>query len=65
MKKKYGSAYSMVNVRRRGCWSLYYPVFFFLRRAIFVAAVTGLYNFVVFQIMLYLLPTIVLMIHMG
>ena len=65
MRRKYGSAYEMINIRRRGTWSMFFPVFFFVRRMTFVWAVCMLYDNNVMQILFYMLPTLILMCHLG
>ena len=65
IKKKYGSTYSMVDVKNRGTWTLLYPLIFFGRRLIFVVAVVMMIKYPAFQILFFMLPTLGFMIHLG
>ena len=64
MKRRFLPAYEMLN-RRHGQWTLLWPVFFMGRRIIFVIAVCALVDQTVFQIILFMLPTIAVMMLLA
>ena len=60
MKKKCLPAYEMLNLRH-GHWGMLWPIFFMVRRVLFVVGVCALIEYPVYQVFLFLLPTLAVM----
>ena len=63
-RRRYGSVYSMIKVKRSN-YAMLYPIFFFLRRILLVFAVVFMLDYPTFQIFLFIFPTLLVMIHIG
>ena len=64
IKKKYYPVYEMLNLRH-GHYGMLWPIMFLVRRILFVAAVCGVYNVVAIQILMFMLPTIIVMMILA
>ena len=63
-KKRYGSAYDTIRTNRSK-WAMFTPLFFFVRRGLLVVAVCAMIEYPTFQILFFLLPTLVVMVNLG
>lgn len=58
---KYFPAYEMLNLKN-GRWTFMWPILFFARRVLFVIAVCAVVDYAVVQILMWLVPTLIVMI---
>ena len=63
-KKRFHPVYEMLYLRH-GKWTMLWPVLFLVRRLVFVVAICALYNKIAFQILAFIVPTIVAMMVLA
>ena len=63
-RKRYGSAYDMIKTKKSK-YTMLFPLFFFARRILLVIAVCAMIEYPTFQILFFLLPTLVTMVNLG
>ena len=63
-KKRFGSAYDMINTKKSK-YAMLDPLFFFARRTLLVIAVVAMVDYPTFQIMFFIFPTMVQMVNLG
>ena len=64
IKKKYHPVYEMINLRH-GFYTMLWPIMFLVRRILFVIAVCGVYNVVAIQLLMFMLPTMAVMMILA
>lgn len=62
---KYGAIYDMIDLKHRNKSALLWPIFFLGRRSLFAIGVVVLKEHALFQIFLFIFPTLAVMIMVG
>ena len=62
---KYGAIYDMIDLRHRRASALLWSIFFLGRRITFAIGVIFLIDYPVFQIQLFIIPTLAVLIMVG
>ena len=63
--KKYGAIYDMIDLKHRNASALLWSIFFLGRRILFAIGVIFLIKYPVFQIQLFIMPTLAVLIMVG
>ena len=65
MMDKFGAIYDMIDLKHKEVTALLWSVFFLLRRILFSIGVLFMVDYPVFQILLFILPTLAVIVMIG